>query len=112
MHQSGKQMTLSEVAQELGERLTGIFLRSADGRRPVYGRMEKFQTDPHWRDLHQFYEYFNGDTGAGIGANHQTGWTGCVARIIEMNGSLATEVGLDLNEGQISPSRLGKKTGL
>ncbi|MFO1433794.1 MAG: glucosidase [Candidatus Competibacteraceae bacterium] len=108
---SGKQMTLFEVAQELGERLTGMFLRGADGRRPVYGRMEKFQTDPHWRDLHQFYEYFHGDTGAGIGANHQTGWTGCVARIIEMNGSLTTEVALDLNEGQIPPSRLGKKAG-
>ena len=72
-------MTLFEVAQELARRLAGTFLRGADGRRPVYGGTAKFQDDPHWRDLLQFFEYFHGDNGAGLGASHQTGWTGLVA---------------------------------
>jgi len=76
---SGKQLTLWEVADEIARRLSNIFLRDAKGCRPVYGAMEKFQTDPHWRDLILFYEYFHGDNGAGIGASHQTGWTGLVA---------------------------------
>lgn len=79
-------MTLFEVAQELAERLIGTFARDALGRRPVFGCAEKFQTDPHWRDNVLFYEYFHGDNGAGIGASHQTGWTGCIARIIQANG--------------------------
>ncbi|WP_338038099.1 MGH1-like glycoside hydrolase domain-containing protein [Neosynechococcus sphagnicola] len=79
---SGQYMTLFEVAQDLRERLTCIFLRDGSGRRPVYGGAEKFQTDPYWKDLVLFYEYFHGDNGAGIGASHQTGWTGCVARIM------------------------------
>jgi hypothetical protein len=76
---SGRQMNLLEVAQEIGTRLTKIFLRDGNGRRPMYGATEKFQTDPHWKDLLLFYEYFHGDNGAGIGASHQTGWTGLVA---------------------------------
>ena len=81
---SGRQCTLFEVATELGRRLTSIFLPDDDGRRPVYGGTERFQTDPHWKDLLLFYEYFHGDNGAGLGASHQTGWTGLVARIIQV----------------------------
>ena len=75
---SGRLMTLWEVAHEIATRLAGIFLRDRKGARPVYGETERFQTDPHWRDLILFYEYFHGDNGAGIGASHQTGWTGIV----------------------------------
>jgi hypothetical protein len=88
---SGKEMTLFEVARELAERLIRTFQRNKDGLRPVYGGAEKFQSDPHWRDNVLFYEYFHGDNGAGIGASHQTGWTGCIARIIRMNGILTEE---------------------
>jgi len=80
---SGRQCTLLEVAQELAERLVHLFVRDDDGRRAVYGDCAKFQTDPHWRDLVLFYEYFHGDDGRGIGASHQTGWTGCIARVIQ-----------------------------
>jgi hypothetical protein len=83
---SGNLMNLFEVSHEIANRLIGIFLRDETGRRPVYGGSEKFQTDPHWRDCLQFYEYFHGDNGAGIGASHQTGWTGFVAKLIEING--------------------------
>lgn len=69
-------------------RLTRIFLRDERGRRPVYGGTEKFQTDPHWRDHILFYEYFHGDNGAGLGASHQTGWTGVVAKLIQLFGVL------------------------
>lgn len=79
---SGQMMNLWEVAAEISKRLSNIFRRDSSGRRPVYGGTEKFQTDPHWRDLILFYEYFHGDNGAGIGANHQTGWTGLVAKLI------------------------------
>jgi hypothetical protein len=90
---SGRQMTLFEVARELAGRLSRIFLRDAQGRRPVYGGTAKFQEDPHWRDLLLFYEYFHGDNGAGLGASHQTGWTGTVARLIQLFGSVtAAEV--------------------
>jgi len=81
---SGQQMTLYEVAAELSRRLGAIFLRDAEGRRPVYGGTEKFQSDPHWRDYILFYEYFHGDIGAGLGASHQTGWTGIIARIMQL----------------------------
>jgi hypothetical protein len=80
---SGHEMTLFEVATEIGKRLTGIFVADEQGRRAVYGGTEKFQTDPYWHDLILFYEYFHGDNGAGIGASHQTGWTGLIARIIQ-----------------------------
>ena len=83
---SGKMMTLWEVAGELSRRLTSIFLRDASGRRPVFGGLEKFQTDPHWRDLIMFHEYFHGDNGAGIGASHQTGWTGLVTKLMQQSG--------------------------
>ena len=89
---SGQQKTLYDVGKAIGERLVRIFARDESGRRPVYGGAEKFQTDPHWRDLILFYEYFHGDNGAGIGASHQTGWTGCVARIIQAAGFMTKEV--------------------
>ncbi|MDB5337261.1 MAG: hypothetical protein JWN70_2880 [Planctomycetaceae bacterium] len=79
---SGQFMTLYEVADEIARRLSNIFLRDQAGRRAVYGGTEKFQTDPHWRDYILFYEYFHGDNGAGLGASHQTGWTGVVARLL------------------------------
>ena len=88
---SGKSMNLFEVAREIANRLTGIFLRDKSGRRPVYGGSEKFQTDPHWRDYILFYEYFHGDNGAGLGASHQTGWTGVVAKLIELFGKIDGE---------------------
>jgi hypothetical protein len=83
---SGRHMTLFEVAQEIVRRLTGTFLRDARGRRPVYGGSAKFQDDPHWRDLILFFEYFHGDNGAGVGASHQTGWTGLVAPLLDLFG--------------------------
>jgi hypothetical protein len=85
---SGREMNLFEVAKEIGDRLTRIFLRDENGRRPVYGGTEKFQTDPHWRDNILFYEYFHGDDGAGLGASHQTGWTGLVAGLVHLFGLL------------------------
>jgi hypothetical protein len=94
---SGKLMNLFEVSKEITDRLTRIFLRDEHGRRPVYGGTEKFQSDPTWRDHILFYEYFHGDNGAGLGASHQTGWTGLVAKIIQLYGILdpkrALEVG-------------------
>ena len=83
---SGQMKTLWDVAAEISRNLTSIFQRDAGGRRPVFGGAEKFQTDPHWRDLIFFHEYFHGDTGAGVGASHQTGWTGLVAKLIEQSG--------------------------
>jgi len=81
---SGKYMTMFEVAKELARRLSSIFLRDASGKRPVYGGSKKFQEDPHWRDYILFYEYFHGDNGAGLGASHQTGWTGTIARVLDL----------------------------
>jgi hypothetical protein len=86
---SGQMLTLWEVASELSQRLTRIFLKNPGGQRPVYGGTEQFQADPHWRDLILFYEYFHGDNGAGIGASHQTGWTGLVAKLIQQQGEHA-----------------------
>jgi hypothetical protein len=83
---SGRRLPLWDVAAEISRRLTRIFLRGADGRRPVYGGTETFQTDPHWRDLILFHEYFHGDDGAGIGASHQTGWTGLVTKLLQQSG--------------------------
>ena len=85
---SGRTMNLFEVAKEIAGRLTRIFLRDQHGRRPVYGGTEKFQADPHWRDLILFFEYFHGDNGAGVGASHQTGWTGLVGTLIQLFGLL------------------------
>ena len=115
---SGRIMNLFEVSKEIADRLTNTFLRTPStgsgqatstgsgqgGVRPVYGGTEKFQTDPHWRDHILFYEYFHGDNGAGLGASHQTGWTGLVAKLIELYGLLdpkrALEVGKKAVFGQ------------
>jgi len=83
---SGNMMTLAEVATELSRRMAKIFLRDETGRRPVHGRNQKFQEDPHWRDLLLFYEYFHGDEGSGVGASHQTGWTGLIAKLLQQSG--------------------------
>jgi len=80
---SGHHLNLKEVAQELAKRLMSIFLPNEEGNRPVYGTLEPFQSNPHWRDLILFHEYFHGDKGTGIGASHQTGWTGLVAKLIQ-----------------------------
>jgi hypothetical protein len=81
-------MNLFEVAREIANRLSRIFLRDEQGRRPLYGGTEKFQNDPHWRDYILFYEYFHGDNGAGLGASHQTGWTGIIAKTLQMFAAL------------------------
>jgi hypothetical protein len=83
---SGQRGTLWDVAGELSRRLTHIFLRNGDGTRAVHGASAKFQHDPHWRDLLLFYEYFHGDNGSGVGASHQTGWTGLIAKLIQQSG--------------------------
>jgi len=83
---SGKMFTLREVAGELSRRMTSIFLQDESGRRPVFGNIERFQTDPHWKNLVLFHEYFHGDSGAGIGASHQTGWTGIVTKLMQQSG--------------------------
>jgi hypothetical protein len=99
---SGRFMTLYEVAQDLTRRLSAIFLKDADGRRPVYGGTRKFQEDPHWRDLILFYEYFHGDNGAGLGASHQTGWTGIIARLMHLFASTSAS---DVRErGKTAPA--------
>jgi hypothetical protein len=96
---SGRQMTLFEVAQEISRRLAGTFLRDANGQRPVYGGTSKFQDDPHWRDLILFYEYFHGDNGAGLGASHQTGWTGLIAPILDIFYRLEAKQVLETERG-------------
>jgi hypothetical protein len=92
---SGNRMNLFEVAREIANRLTRIFLRDEVGRRPVFGGSTKFQSDPHWRDHLMFYEYFHGDNGAGLGASHQTGWTGVVANLVEIFGKLDAQTLLE-----------------
>jgi hypothetical protein len=99
---SGRMATLWEVTTELSYRLIRLFLRDEHGRRPVYGGCEKFQTDPHWRDLIQFHEYFHGDTGVGLGAGHQTGWTGLVAKLIQQHAEYALQ-GRKQDLGQSRP---------
>jgi len=104
---SGNLMTLFEAAKELGERLIGTFVKDSSGRRPVFGNAEKFQTDQYWRDNVLFFEYFHGDTGAGVGASHQTGWTGCIARIIQGNGAF-TEKDLAERDVERRAIRIGQ----
>jgi hypothetical protein len=99
---SGVRMNLFEVARELARRLTSIFLRDEQGARPVHGDAGKFQTDPHWRDLMLFYEYFHGDNGAGLGATHQTGWTGLVAPLIHLFGFLDADTFLQGGGGAVA----------
>jgi hypothetical protein len=98
---SGKWMNLLEVAREITRRLIGIFLRDENGRRPVYGGTDKFQTDPHWRDCLLFYEYFHGDNGAGLGASHQTGWTGAVAKMLEIFGQIDARALLSVGKAEV-----------
>jgi hypothetical protein len=88
---SGRMLTLYQVAEEISARLASIFLRDEKGKRPVYGGTERFQQDPHWRDLILFHEYFHGDNGAGLGASHQTGWTGVVARLMHLFATTTAE---------------------
>jgi hypothetical protein len=108
---SGQQMTLFEVAQELVRRLTGTFLRDADGKRPVYGGTDKFQNDPHWRDLILFYEYFHGDNGAGLGASHQTGWTGLVAPLLDLFGRVDANTVLESDRGRVMARVVREQVG-
>jgi hypothetical protein len=104
---SGIQMNLFQVAREVANRLTRIFLRDKSGRRPVYGGSEKFQSDPHWKDYILFYEYFHGDNGAGLGASHQTGWTGTVAKLIELFGRLDENQFLKTGKAQAFATKAG-----
>jgi len=95
-------MNLYEVASEITRRLASIFLRDENGRRPVYGGTEKFQSDPHWKDYILFYEYFHGDNGAGLGASHQTGWTGLVAKLLQLQGAVDAKTFLKVgNKGPV-----------
>jgi hypothetical protein len=96
---SGQMMNLFEVSKEIAQRLTNIFLKDEHGKRPVYGGTEKFQSDPYWRDYLLFYEYFHGDNGAGLGASHQTGWTGLVAKLIQLYGFLDPQKFLEGGKG-------------
>jgi len=98
---SGNRMTLFEVAKEIARRLSSIFLRDANGRRPVYGGTKKFQDDPHWKDYILFYEYFHGDNGAGLGASHQTGWTGVIARSLDLFARLDSAVVLEASRADL-----------
>jgi hypothetical protein len=99
---SGKYMTLFEVAREIANRLGKIFLRDEHGKRPVYGGTKKFQEDPHWRDYILFYEYFHGDNGAGLGASHQTGWTGLIARSLDLFARLKEEDALRMPQERMA----------
>jgi hypothetical protein len=99
---SGRHMHLFDVAKEIAARLSRIFLRDEHGRRPVFGGEQTFQQDPLWRDHLLFYEYFHGDNGAGLGASHQTGWTGLVAMLINFFGTIDAEAILELGrEGAV-----------
>jgi hypothetical protein len=91
-------MNLYQVAEDISRRLSNIFLRDKKGRRPVYGDAQKFQEDPQWRDYLLFYEYFHGDNGTGIGASHQTGWTGIIARIMHLFATTTPEQALELGK--------------
>jgi hypothetical protein len=108
---SGPYMTLFEVAKEIERRLTSTFLRDANGRRPVYGGTRKFQDDPHWRDLILYYEYFHGDNGAGLGASHQTGWTGLVAPLLDMFGRVDAKALLETERGEVMARIVREQVG-
>jgi hypothetical protein len=113
---SGRYMTLFEVAQEISRRLARTFLREPAtgsgqaGRRPVYGGTAKFQDDPHWCDLILFYEYFQGDNGAGLGASHQTGWTGVIARLLDLFGRIEAK-DLELEREQVVARLVREQVG-
>jgi hypothetical protein len=106
---SGKRMNLFDVSKEISDRLVGTFTRDAQGRRPVYGGSETFQSDPHWRDYILFFEYFHGDNGAGLGASHQTGWTGLVAKLIELYGRLDAKHALEVGKQAAFASAGGRR---
>ena len=108
---SGNRMTLFEVAKEISRRLSNIFLRDGSGRRPVHGGASTFQQDPHWRDLILFYEYFHGDNGAGIGASHQTGWTGLVARLLDLFGRLTAQDALETPRERLDARLVRQQVG-
>ena len=99
---SGNYMTLFEVAKDIARRLSSMFLRDKNGKRPVYGGTTKFQDDPHWRDYILFYEYFHGDNGAGLGASHQTGWTGIIARTLDLFARLSEEDALNAEKKELA----------
>lgn len=98
---SGNHLTLLEVAKEIARRLSSIFLLDADGHRPVYGGSKKFQEDPNWKDYILFYEYFHGDDGAGLGASHQTGWTGVIARLLDLFARMSPEDALQVSKDDL-----------
>ncbi len=106
---SGKLMNLFQVSHEITRRLGATFLRDKDGRRPVYGGSEKFQSDPHWRDYILFYEYFHGDNGAGLGASHQTGWTGLVAKTIQLFDTLDAKEFLEVGRSAVFLAELKER---
>jgi hypothetical protein len=108
---SGKYMTLFEVAHEIERRLAGMFLRDKNGQRPVYGGTKKFQEDPHWRDLILFYEYFHGDNGAGLGASHQTGWTGLVAFMMDVFGRWNPKYLLETDHERVQVQTVQEQVG-
>jgi hypothetical protein len=112
---SGRYMTLYEVAKEIESRLEGTFLRDTSDRRPVYGGTKKFQEDPYWRDLILFYEFFHGDNGAGLGASHQTGWTGTIAILMDIFGRFdakrTLESGLTKAQTQMVREQVGGGVG-
>jgi hypothetical protein len=107
---SGKMMNLYQVAEEISRRLSAIFLTDKSGRRPVYGNIKKFQEDPYWKDYILFYEYFHGDTGAGVGASHQTGWTGTIARTVHLFSQLSMEDTLKFSKAGIHEERKSKRS--
>lgn len=108
---SGQYKNLFEVAQDIGRRLGKIFLRDENGQRPVYGGTETFQKDPHWRDLILFYEYFHGDNGAGLGASHQTGWTGLIAAVLDLFGRLDAKNFLESERGHVMADLVQEQVG-
>jgi hypothetical protein len=108
---SGQYMNLFEVAHELTRRLGATFLRDDEGKRPVYGGSRKFQDDPHWRDLILFYEYFQGDNGAGIGASHQTGWTGLVAALMDIFGRIDAKAVLETERSRLTSRMVRQQVG-
>ena len=106
---SGRMLTLWQVAEDISRRLSRIFLNDDEGRRPVFGRAEPFQGDPNWHDLIPFHEYFNGDTGAGIGASHQTGWTALVAKLLQQSGAHHESDRSAAGQSQQRPSRRARE---
>jgi hypothetical protein len=108
---SGHRMTLFEVAKEISRRLSSMFLRDASGRRPVYGGSTKFQLDPHWRDHILFYEYFHGDIGAGLGASHQTGWTGLIAMLLDLFGRVTAQAALETPRPRLEAHMVRQQVG-